>query len=138
MTRHATTTSADVSDAMADASDEMGTAMESTRRGASEILPAVGGFVSRTVYTTSYAVSYGVVFPAMVIARAIPKENALVHGLADGAMAARDRVFGWAEAVWDGQDEIDGEMVDEDPEAAPTTVRRRRTTRARGGRGASH
>jgi hypothetical protein len=31
----------------------------------------------------------------MLIARAVPKENAIVHGLADGARAAKDMVEDW-------------------------------------------
>ena len=49
-------------------------------------------FVSRFVYTTSYTVSYGVVFPATLLARAVPKENAAVRGLIDGAQAAIRKV----------------------------------------------
>ncbi|MGZ3396333.1 MAG: hypothetical protein ACXVB2_19585, partial [Isosphaeraceae bacterium] len=36
--------------------------------------------------------SYGIVFPTALVARAIPKENAAVHGLIDGARAAIDMV----------------------------------------------
>lgn len=49
-------------------------------------------FVSRLVYTTSYTVSYGVVFPATLLARAVPKDNAAVRGLIDGAHAALRQV----------------------------------------------
>lgn len=49
-------------------------------------------FVSRFVYTTSYTVSYGVVFPSMLLARAVPKDNAAVRGLIDGAHAAIRKV----------------------------------------------
>jgi hypothetical protein len=58
-------------------------------------VPAVSRFVSRLVYTTSYSLSYGVVFPVMLVARAVPKENALVHGLVDGARAAKEMVEHW-------------------------------------------
>ena len=34
--------------------------------------------------------SYGVVFPTLLVARAVPKDNAIVNGLVDGARAARD------------------------------------------------
>ena len=45
-------------------------------------------FASRFVYSTCYTLSYGVVFPAMLLARAIPRNNEAVRGLIDGAHAA--------------------------------------------------
>jgi hypothetical protein len=51
-----------------------------------------GVFLRRFVYTAGYTVSYGVVFSAAMLARAIPKENAAVRGLVDGAHAAREKV----------------------------------------------
>jgi hypothetical protein len=82
--------------------DAMETAVQAARDGASDAraavdraLPAISQFVSRFVYTTSYSLSYGVVFPAMLLVRAVPKENAFVHGLVDGAQAARDMVEDW-------------------------------------------
>jgi hypothetical protein len=58
----------------------------------SEALPALGGLLSTFSYRTCYAVSYGVVFPTMLVVRAIPQENAVVHGFLDGARAAMDLV----------------------------------------------
>jgi len=52
------------------------------------------GFAGRMVYRTSYGVSYAVVYPIALMTRLIPRENAVVHGLTDGAMAARAAVFG--------------------------------------------
>jgi hypothetical protein len=49
--------------------------------------------MGRMIYSTAYAVSYGVVFPAMLIVRVVPKKNVLIQGFADGAQAARGRVF---------------------------------------------
>ena len=60
----------------------------------SEMMPAIGGFLSRLTYTTCYAVSYGVVFPSLMVARAVPKDNAIVNGLVDGARAAREALDG--------------------------------------------
>lgn len=84
------------------ATNAMDTAVRAARDGAADAkaavdrtLPAVAQFVSRFVYTTSYSLSYGIVFPAMLVARAIPSDNALVHGLVDGAQAARDMVEDW-------------------------------------------
>ncbi len=49
-------------------------------------------FLCRFVYTTSYTLSYGVVFPATLIAKSVPKDNAAVRGLIDGARAASEKV----------------------------------------------
>jgi hypothetical protein len=62
------------------------------RTTAGKVLPAAGQFLSRFVYTTSYTVSYGIVFPAVLLAKSIPADNALVHGFIDGAQAANDTV----------------------------------------------
>jgi hypothetical protein len=85
------------SDPLRSAADAMALALQAAKDGAadaqervSEVLPHVSGFVSRLTYTTCYAVSYGVVFPSLVLARAVPKDNALVSGLVDGARAAHD------------------------------------------------
>ena len=60
---------------------------------AGKMLPAAGRFLSRFVYTTSYTFSYGVVFPAVLLAKSIPANNAIVHGFVDGAQAANDKVI---------------------------------------------
>ena len=65
---------------------------------AADAWPAASRFLSRAVYHTSYAISYGVVFPAAMIARTIPKDNALVNGLVDGARAASDAIQSQGEA----------------------------------------
>src|SRR5271157_1744613 len=59
---------------------------------ASGALPALSSFLSGPTYKTCYAVSYGMVFSTVLVARAIPKENAAVHGFIDGARAAIDMV----------------------------------------------
>jgi hypothetical protein len=59
---------------------------------AGKMLPAAGQFLSRFVYTTSYTVSYGIVFPAVLLAKSIPANNPIVHGFVDGAHAASDMV----------------------------------------------
>ena len=86
-------------DPMHAAADAMATALQAARDGAADarervdqLIPAVGGFLNRLTYTTCYAVSYGVVFPSLMVARAVPKDNAIVHGLVNGARAARDAV----------------------------------------------
>ena len=59
---------------------------------AAKMLPATGRFLARFVYTTSYTMSYGIAFPAIVIAKSMPANNVLVHGFVDGAKAANDTV----------------------------------------------
>jgi hypothetical protein len=134
MAAHALSTHADASDPLQDAADAVGTAVQSVSQGASEALPAVGRFVSRVIYTASYAVSYGVVFPAMLVVRAIPKENAMVRGLVDGALAARAAVEGWGTAAADDEmaDSDTEESVHErDGQASGATSHRRRGGRRR-------
>jgi hypothetical protein len=65
---------------------------EDARATASEAFPAASEALSRVVYRACYALSYGIVFPTVLVARSVPKENALVHGLIDGAHAAIDMV----------------------------------------------
>jgi hypothetical protein len=90
------------SDPLKAASNVLDTAVQAARDGAADAraavenaLPAASRFLSRFIYTTSYTFSYGVVFPAVLIARAIPSDNALIHGLVDGARAAVDTVDQW-------------------------------------------
>jgi len=52
---------------------------------ASKTFESAARFASRFVYTTCYTVSYGVVFPVMLVAGAIPRDNAAVRGLIEGA-----------------------------------------------------
>ena len=62
------------------------------REMANRVWTSTSLFLCRFVYTTSYTISYGVVFPATLIARSVPKDNAAVRGLIDGARAATDKV----------------------------------------------
>jgi hypothetical protein len=96
-------------DPLRSAADAMALALQAAREGASDaqervnqMMPAVGGFVSRLTYTTCYAVSYGVVFPSLLVARAVPKDNAIVNGLVDGARAARDAIGSRGESTAPG------------------------------------
>ncbi len=81
-----------VADALDSAVQAAKGGVEDLRATASGALPALGSFLSGVTFKTCYAVSYGVVFPAVLVARAIPQENAAVHGLIDGARAAIDLV----------------------------------------------
>jgi hypothetical protein len=40
------------------------------------------------IYKPDFTVSYSAVFPTLLVAQAIPKDNAFVHGLVDGVRAA--------------------------------------------------
>ncbi len=86
-------------DPLKSVADALDAAVQAAKGGADDVrdsaanaLPAIGGFVSGLTYKTCYALSYGVVFPTMLVVRAIPKENAVVHGFVDGARAAIDLV----------------------------------------------
>ena len=83
-----------VADALDSAVHGIQTGVEDARAAASKGFPGLIDFLSRVTYQTCYAVSYGVVFPLAFVARVIPKENAVVHGLVDGAHAAIDSVGG--------------------------------------------
>jgi hypothetical protein len=62
------------------------------REAAARTWTAAGRFVNRLVYATCYSTSYGMVFPAVLLARCVPVNNAAVRGLIDGAHAARQKV----------------------------------------------
>ncbi len=137
-------------DPLGSAADAMGSAVVAVKQGASEVqtrvsesIPAAGHFLSRLIYKSSYVLSFGVVFPVMLLVRAVPKNNALVHGLVDGALAARDVVEGWGETppTEDAADLPDHEAhepengsVSDTKATEPTNHSRRGTKR----RGSSH
>src|SRR3954451_8705245 len=109
MSDAAMTAESNSADPLKTAADAMALAVQAARDGASdaqtrasEAFPAIQAFLSRFTYTTFYALSYGVVFPSLLVARALPKENALVHGLVDGGLAARDAVAGMGRKDADG------------------------------------
>ena len=62
------------------------------REAADKAWTATNLFVCRFVYTTCYTISYGVVFPSVILSRSIPKDNAAVRGLIEGAAAAVRKV----------------------------------------------
>src|SRR5271168_2411580 len=79
--------------------DALDMAVKSTREGvekaretASDAIPAAGEFLSQAAYKTCYGISFGVVYPTMLIVSLIPKNNAAVLGFIDGAHAAMDSV----------------------------------------------
>ena len=88
-----------MADPLRTAADAMALAAQAAKDGAadaqarvSEAMPAINRFLSRLTYTSFYSIAYGVVFPTMLLVRAIPQDNAIVHGLIDGGAAARDTV----------------------------------------------
>ncbi|MFI5456496.1 MAG: hypothetical protein ACHRXM_13685 [Isosphaerales bacterium] len=99
-------------------------------------LPAAGRFLSRFVYTTSYTFSYGVVFPAVIIAKSIPANNAVVHGFVDGARAASDTVDQWKHRQLEPPAEPPAEPPVELPvELPPSPASKPRPSRARSSKG---
>ena len=80
---------------MADALDA---AVQAAKEGAHDAREAAEGMMpeagtmSRLVYNACYGLSYGVVFPSVLLARSIPRDNAFFHGMVDGAHAAKDMV----------------------------------------------
>jgi hypothetical protein len=65
---------------------------ERARASIGDFVPAAGRFLSRAVYRAAYVVAFGVVVPAVLFASAVPRRNAVVDGLIDGAQAAMDAV----------------------------------------------
>jgi hypothetical protein len=87
-----------MTDSTLNPSDAINTITQAARDGAADaremanrVWASTSLFVSRFVYTTSYTLSYGIVFPATLIARSVPKNNAAVRGIIDGALAATQR-----------------------------------------------
>ncbi|NDC53583.1 MAG: hypothetical protein EBZ74_04665 [Planctomycetia bacterium] len=90
-----------VADAMQAAAESVTQGAAAARDAAGRALPSVGLFTNRLLYSTCYAVSYGVVFPMALVALSIPQNNPLVHGMIDGSRAARgkvDEILGGAKA----------------------------------------
>ena len=81
-----------VADALDAAANAARGGMEDVRAKVFDSMPAIASSLSGLTYKTCYAVSYGIVFPTILVVRAIPKENAVVQGVIDGARAAIERV----------------------------------------------
>jgi hypothetical protein len=87
------------SDPLKAVADAMEAAVEAAREGAADAresveraLPVASSMFSKFAYNASYTIAYGVVFPTVLVARSVPQNNAVVHGLIDGARAAMDMV----------------------------------------------
>src|SRR5262245_54245295 len=48
------------------------------------------GLLYRAFYGVGYYLSFGIMFPTMLVVRAIPLDNAFGDGLCDGTLAAKD------------------------------------------------
>ena len=81
-----------VADAMEAAVEAAKEGAADTRESAERVLPVAGMMLGKFAYNTCYAVSYRIVFSTVFLARSVPQDNAMVHGLVDGARAARDMV----------------------------------------------
>ena len=96
MSETTTQTTQENLDAVADAIQAgLGTAKQGVATAidaASAALPTASHFLARFVYTTCYTISYGVVFPTTLVAMSVPKNNAFVQGVVDGADAAKQKV----------------------------------------------
>lgn len=79
-------------DAIVEAADKVKEGAADIRRSAEQAFPEASNVASKFAYNACYAISYGIVFPSIFLARSVPKDNALVHGLVDGARAAVDMV----------------------------------------------
>jgi hypothetical protein len=138
MAAHAVSTES--SDRMHGAGETVEGTNQTFEQGASEGYPAVEGFIGRMVYTASYGISYGIVFPVMLVASVFPADNALYQGLTDGAMAARERVSAWrdGEAGMGEEEDHEGEESEGKHDGAQGRRRKRTTRHQRGGRKGSH
>ncbi|HXJ77771.1 MAG TPA: hypothetical protein VMS64_03725 [Candidatus Methylomirabilis sp.] len=83
-----------VGEAIAAAADAMKKSTSDARHAAAEAMPVLNSALAKTAYTTSYYAAFGVVFAAVTLSRLVPPDNALAHGIRDGATAARDIVGG--------------------------------------------
>lgn len=81
-----------VADALDAAVQAAKAGVDDAKSAASRAVPALGGMLTGLTYKACYGVSYGVVFPTMLVVNLVPKENAAVHGLIDGARAAMDLI----------------------------------------------
>lgn len=71
--------------------------MEAARAGAADaraaargFLPATGAAISGGLHAAGFAVGYLTTFPALMLARVVPANNAVAYGLADGGRAGFD------------------------------------------------
>ncbi|MEI6540953.1 MAG: hypothetical protein WCO86_15735 [Planctomycetota bacterium] len=66
--------------------------MADARAAVDQAWPKVTGAISTGMYNTAYGVAFGLTFPCVLVAKLIPQNNCVVHGLVDGAKAAQSAV----------------------------------------------
>jgi hypothetical protein len=91
----------DSSDPLKSVADALETAFQAVKDGSTDAtaaaenaIPAATRFFAHLVYTTSYTVTFGVVFPSMMIAKSIPADNVIIRGFTDGAHDAIEKIDG--------------------------------------------
>ena len=77
-----------VADAMRDAAAKATDHAAKARAAVLGAGPAAARGASRLTYTSAYMLSYGVVYAVVFVAKSLPQQNALMHGLRDGGAAA--------------------------------------------------
>ena len=60
------------------------------RSAAANALPATVRALGNGLHATGFAIGFTVCFPAVLVARLMPKDNCLAYGLVDGSRAACD------------------------------------------------
>src|SRR5262249_33118776 len=79
-----------VSTAMATAATAVKERTSDALARAKQALPAAGEYVARFAYSSCYYLSYGVVFPTLLVTNYLPGCGTIADGLVDGATAAND------------------------------------------------
>jgi hypothetical protein len=79
-----------VADAMREAIDKASEDATQTRERITQAGAGVTHSLSRFAYTSSYMVSYGIVYLTVFVARSIPEDNPVVEGFIDGGRAAME------------------------------------------------
>lgn len=78
-------------DAFRDAAKQAGDDAAKMKERIRQVGPDVAHSASRFAYTTSYMISYGLVYATVFIAKSLP-DNPIVDGFVDGGRAAIDAV----------------------------------------------
>lgn len=79
-----------VADAMRDAAATATDHAAKVKEAVSVAGPAAMQSLSKLSYTSAYVCAYGVTYAAVFLANALPSDNAIMRGFADGARAAKD------------------------------------------------
>lgn len=62
------------------------------RRAADDFAPTVGEAITKSLYSTSYGVSYGLCFIVFLAGRVVPQNSPVATGVRDGCVDARQKV----------------------------------------------